>query len=207
MPRYLQSVGAALPLGDGDVAHELADAFADLHRRAPSLKAFVSYYPRRDLPGRCVAIQTVFHDLPDPMIENDGEAAEQFARDLHDHFFAPGMLFEVRQVWQLEGDRPRLIEATVELTDEFERLMERNVPKSMFGDADVERITCDIARGGHFRPFGGGARRGLLWVDRSFGIGQARPWSAAYRLRPTREFDTDLAPELIEALREFATRF
>ena len=171
------------------------------------MKAFVSYYPRKDLPGKCVGIQVVFHDLPDPMVADDVAAAEQFARDLCEHFRAPGMLFEVRQTWQLDGPRPRLIEATVELTDDFDQIAHRDVPRGFFEDPAVERITCDRTRGGHFSPFGGGARRGMIWVDRSVGLGEPRPWSASYRMRPMGEFEIELDPDVIDALREFASRF
>ena len=87
-----------MDLGTCPIAGELAAAFADLHRRASALKGFVAHYPRADLPGRCIGIQTVIHDLPDPMVETDGESAEQFARELRDNFGAPGMLRMLRDL-------------------------------------------------------------------------------------------------------------
>ena len=166
-----------------------------------------AHYARVDLPGRCIGIQVVFHNVPDPMVADDAVAAEEFARSLRDTFGAPGMMFEIRQIWQLDGAQPRLIEAMVELTDDFDRLMQRQPPLGYFGDRAVDRITLDKARGGHFAAFGGGQRRGLLWVDRSLGIGTPDPWSSDYRLRPARVPDSPLPPEVVQALREFVKRF
>ena len=168
---------------------------------------FAAHYPRAELPGRCIGIVVTLHDLPDPMVEDDVIAAEQFARSLHENFEADGMLLEVRQIWQLDGDRPRLIEATIELTDQFDRIMSRVPPSGYFGDPGIERITFDKTRGGHFGPFGGGARRGLLWVDRSCGIGEPDSWSATYRMRPARTPESPLPPAVVKALKDFVTRF
>ena len=200
-------MGALPDLGDGAVARDLKRAFEEMRADAPNLKMFVAHYPQADLPGRCVGVLVVIHDLPDPMVRNDLGAAEEFARALHERFAAPGRLLEIRQVWQLAGERPRMIEATIELTDQFDRLMHRKPPIGYFGDDDVERITFDRARGAHFSPFGGGARRGLLWTDRSCGLGESDPYSAAYRMRPARTPDAPLSPAVAEALREFIRRF
>jgi hypothetical protein len=168
---------------------------------------YAAHYPRRDLPGRCIGIQVSFHDLADPMVEDDGPAAEEFAQSLRERFQAPGMLFEIRQVWQLDGAEPRLIEATLELTDKFDRLMKRNPVLGYLGDPDVEKITFDKARGSHFAAHGGGHRRGLLWVDKSFGVGAPDPWSASYCMRPARAPESPLPPAVVKALKEFVSRF
>ena len=180
---------------------------ATIRERTGEFKVVAMHFPRPDLPGRCVGVQVIFHDVPDPMVEDDAAAADEFARALHERFHAPGMLLEIRQIWQLEGSEPRLIEATMELTDQFDRLMRRDPPRGYFGLQAVEKITFDQARGGHFAAFGGGQRRGLLWVDRACGIGEPDPWSAAYEMRPARTPDAPLPPHVVEALQEFVKRF
>ena len=191
----------------GRVAAELASAFARLRGRPESLRALVTHYPRDDLAGSCVAIVTAFHDLPDHTVAEDEAAFAEFVSALRRGVPTPGMLFEVRQVWQLAGSQPRLIEATVELTDAFNTFTPRHVLDGTFPDEAVQAITADVMRGGHFEYAGGGARRGIIWCDRSMGLGEPRPWSAAYRLRPKREFGDPLDPELVRALKQFVRRF
>ncbi len=190
----------------GRVAAELASAFAQLRGRPESLRALVTHYAREDLAGRCVAIVTAFHDLPDNTVTEDEAAFAEFVSALQRGIPTPGMLLEVRQVWQLAGSQPRLIEATVELTDAFDTFTPRHVFEGTFPDEAVQAITADITRGGHFEYAGGGARRGIIWCDRSMGLGEPRPWSAAYRLRPAREFGEALDPEFVEALKQFVRR-
>lgn len=171
------------------------------------MRALVTHYPRKDLAGTCVAIVVVIHDLPDETVREDQEAFQKFTSKLEHGRGMPGRLFEVRQVWQLAGQQPRLIEATVELTDQFVSLSQRHIVDGFFPDATVHKISADVTRGGHFEYAGGGTRRGIIWCDRSMGIGEPRPWSAAYRVRPLREFRTGLAPDLVKALKRFVIRF
>ena len=185
----------------------LATALARLRGRETSLRALVTHYPREDLAGRCVAIVTAFHDLPDSTVAEDEAAFVEFVSALRRGIPASGTLFEVRQVWQLAGAQPRLIEATVDLTDAFNTFTPRYLPEGTFPDEAVHAITADVTRGGHFEYAGGGTRRGIIWCDRSMGLGEPRPWSAVYRLRPEREFGDALDPELIEALKRFVSRF
>ena len=97
--------------------------------------------------------------------------------------------------------------ATVEITAHFREFRVRDLPRGFFGDERVERVTCDPLRGGHFEAYGGGTRCGLIWCDRSFGIGEADPWSAAYRVNPEPQVDSKLPAKLVAALQEFVTRF
>ena len=116
------------------------------------------------------------------------------------------MILEVRQTWQFAGGTPRMIEASIELTDDFDSIRPRGFPRRFF-EPEVARIVVDESRAGHFEGFGGGHRRGWVWVDRAAGLGSARGWSAAYTVRPTPERDRGLDDELVEALKEFVGRF
>jgi hypothetical protein len=185
----------------------LRRSYRALQDRGSSLKAFVSHYPRPDLPGRCFAVVAALHDLPDPFLVADESAFDDFLAFLYDKQETVGTLFEVRQVWQTAGGEPRLIEATVEVTTRFRVFREREVPARLFGDERAARITCDFLRGQHFDKYGGGTRCGLIWCDRSFGIGRLDPWSSAYRVWPNESLDRGLPTDLVAALQEFVTRF
>jgi hypothetical protein len=185
----------------------LRRAFRKLDEMGAAAKGFVAHVPRPDLPGKCFGIVAAFHDLPDPFLAADQNAYEDFQARLYDRAETPGMLFEVRQVWQTAGGKPRLIEATVEVTSRFREFRLREIPRGFFPDSRVEQVTCDPLRGGHFEFYGGGMRCGFIWCDRSLGIGEAQPWSAAYRVFPNRDVRTDLPGELVTALQEFVTRF
>ncbi len=208
MSAYLDAVGAfPTDLEHDPIAAELAQVFRALPAQSEQMRGVVSHYPRRDLPGKCVAITTVFHTLPDEHIMEDMPGVQRLLLRLGDGRATAGMLFEVRQVWQTEGDEPRLIEATVEVTDRFRSRAMRDIHTGLFRNGAVNRITIDMTRAGHLSKYGGGTRRGLIWCDRSFGIGQPRPYSAAYRIRPHSEVRLDLDPQAVTALREFVTRF
>ena len=214
MQAYLGAVGPFPEWRGGDadpasaaVHTELAEAFEGLGDRLERLQLVVTHYPRPDLPGRCFALVVAFHDLPDPHIVQDRARYRRFLmRDGREPPMS-GVLFEVRQVWQTAGGAPRLIEATVEVTDRLTAAGGRNFGSSMFSNARVSEITCDITRGGHFGQYGRGTRRGLIWCDRSQGIGPPEPWSAAYRVSPRRELVVGLADSVTQALRAFASRF
>ena len=95
----------------------------------------------------------------------------------------------------------------VELTDRFSSVRSRIIGSGYFGDEKCGLITCDSTRGGHFQMYGGGHRRGVLWCDRSFGLGNPDPLSFSYRVSPEREMHRDLPEAVVKALRAFVTRF
>jgi len=206
---YLKAVGAfpRVPADGNAIATELAEIYAALPARQSVLRANVTHYPRSDLPGKCFGIVTAFHDLPDFTIAEDLESFGKYLNALRRGREMPGSIFEVRQVWQMAGDEPRLIEATVEFSDRFASLARRRFAPGFFADKDVQKISADQMRGGHFEHAGGGVRRGIMWCDRSMGVGEPRPWSAAYRVSPKREFSGALDPELVTALKRFVSRF
>ena len=193
--------------GEHPILAELAQAYASLPARGSALRGLIVHYPRPDLPGKCAAIVTTFHDLPDFTIAEDLEEFGRYTNELAAGHPKPGMLFEVRQVWQMEGAEPRLIEATIELSDNLRTLAPRRLAPDFFRDSMVQKISVDAMRGGHFEYAGGGDRRCVTWCDRSAGIGPAKPWSAAYRVRPKREFSKPLNPAIVTALKEFVSRF
>ena len=190
---------------DEPIADELARAFAELAVASP--RAMIAHYPRPELPGKCFALVVAFHTMPDPNVVEEQMKFERYMLELRDLGRADGLIFEIRQVWQTEGGEPRLIEATVDYTNRFFSVRQRHLGGSYFGDEQCGLITCDSTRGGHFAMYGGGHRRGLLWCDRSFGLGEPDPYSIAYRVEPGREIRVGLSPELIAVLREFVTRF
>ncbi len=209
MTDYLKAVGAfpTAQAGGNAIAAELAGIYAALPARQSVLRANVTHYPRNDLPGKCFGVVTAFHDLPDFTIAEDLESFTKHLDGLRSGREMPGSIFEVRQVWQMAGDEPRLIEATVEFSDRFASLAPRRLAPGFFPDKDVQKISADQMRGGHFEHAGGGVRRGIIWCDRSMGLGKPRPWSAAYRVSPKREFSDALSPELVAALKRFVSRF
>jgi hypothetical protein len=214
VPNYIKAMGEFLDWSAAtnhpacrEHFEALRRAFDGLPDRYAGLRGFVAHVPRPDLPGKCFGVVATFHDLPDPFLVEDVGASNEFLACLYDKAETKGLLFEVRQVWQTAGGEPRLIEATLEVTSRLREFRLRNIPSGFFGDDHVEQVTCDPLRGGHFESYGGGTRCGFIWCDRSFGIGAAQPWSAAYRVFPNREVRTDLPGELVAALQEFVTRF
>ncbi|MEM8882516.1 MAG: hypothetical protein AAGD14_00435 [Planctomycetota bacterium] len=171
------------------------------------MRMLVAHYPRPDLPGRCVAVVTAIHTLPEPHIEEDQDLLRHYYRGMRKRRPYAGMLFEVRQVWQTEGGTPRLIEATIDLSEGFVAPARYRGFVALLGDARALRITEDITRSGHFHMYGADRRGGLLWCDRSYGLGEPEPFMAEYEIGRKRRIERSLPPALVAQLKNYVTRF
>ncbi len=152
------------------VVSDYLDAVGPYPAEVPKLTGevygWIAHYPRPRLPGRCMAVMAAFHNLRDPhLVEDIGRPLPK----------SGGLLVVVRQVWQTEGPEPRMIEASIEWTTEFGTSAPREVE-----DPLVEKLTFDHARMGQDRMWPGSQRAGMLWADRSFGVGPAKPYFARY---------------------------
>ena len=132
MTDYLKAVGAfpkAQASGNA-IATDLAGIYDALPARQSVLRANVTHYPRSDLPGKCFGVVTAFHDLPDFTIAEDLESFTKHLDGLRRGREMPGSLFEVRQVWQMAGDEPRLSAGSEHrvLSGERARALEHDLP-------------------------------------------------------------------------------
>ena len=134
-----------------------------------------------------MAVMAAFHNLRDPHL------VEEYDRPFPE---SGGLLVVVRQVWQTDGAKPRMIEASIEWTTAFGTSVPREV-----ADPLVEELTLDHARMGQDRLWPGTRRAGMLWADRSFGVGPAKPYFARYDMDGWVEGDEP------EGLRAFVRRF
>ena len=89
----------------------------------------------------------------------------------------PGVLFELRKTYQTEGGRVRLVEAQAEVHTRVSLMPHRQSIMDL-----VDDVAPDPLYASHFLPYGGGVRNGMIWVDRSNGLGVAQPWSCAYTM-------------------------
>ena len=138
-----------------------------------------------------MAIMTAFHNLPDPhMVEERGtDFPKQGA-----------LMVVVRQVWQLNVENPRLIEASVEWTTEFDT-GQAVVRLGLIEDFTAAELTLDLARSGQDCNWPGTRRKGLFFCDQSLGQGEPKPYYATYT-------ETEwTASEPIDGLVEFVSRF
>ncbi len=92
-----------------------------------------------------------------------------------------GVVIDFHRTYQLESGTCRLIEATLEIHDSV-RIGVARLPLAEALEAPSEALLGDARRGLHFSRYGGGTRRGLIWMDESLGRGEPRPWSRAYRI-------------------------
>lgn len=179
----------------GRIARECARGVQEVWRKLrevargevgePPLRAFVNHYPRKDLPGRCVTVQTVFYTVPDVWIEQDRGRAFALIERLHRNEQVEGRLFEVRQTWRLDGKKPRLIGALLEATRALRRAVPRHIEKPDLPQP-AGRFLVDSVCGAHFPMHGGGDRFGFLWYDAKLGAGPADARYTAFRIDPER---------------------
>ena len=215
---YLRALGtlrfgrrAVLPSVVNDASAAVADAWdraLDRSEGVPGeydvLRVLVKHYPRPDAPGRCITIQTDVYTVPDRYLDWGGaiNATDVGAR-------LPGYVVRLRRTVQTEGDALRLVEASIEV---LERLHVGG-PQVVYGELLGEpSLRNDEQRNAHFEDFGATRRRGLLWLDRSYGRGTPRPWSRAYAIRirheeePAEAQAAALPADWVEALRGLVER-
>ncbi len=215
---YLRAVGAlrfgrraALPSVVNAVSAAVADTWGRALARSEGrpggndvLRVIVKHYPRHEAPGRCITIQADVYTVPDRYLDWGGvlHVGEVGVR-------LPGYVVRLRRTVQTEGGAPRLVEASIEVLERF-RVGGAVVA---YGKALGEpSLTSDDQRNAHFEDFGATLRRGLLWVDRSYGRGTPRPWSRAYAIRTRSEEEpvetqaAALPADWVEALRGLVER-
>jgi hypothetical protein len=217
VPSYLNATGAlpSFAKGKSPIADELRTLSDAVRRASTGMRGWVAQIPRNDLPGRCVSIVSAFHNLPDPHVEEEVAHYEDFQERGTSGKNTRLMIFVVTQVWQTEGLEPKLIGAGIEAVTEFDprsttslrRALQtglRSAPQA--GDA-VTRILCDSSRDGRNDLWGGSSRIGMLWADRSYGLLEARDFSAAYRMDGKTELTAKLPADVLAALRSFVVRY
>jgi hypothetical protein len=174
---------------EGELAREVTDALAKTWKElravagkpvgTPLLRILTKHYPRDDLPGRCFTIQVTFFTVRDPYFDDGGltpELAERVKGKVVD-----GLMFEVRKTYQTKNAQRRLIEAEVEVTEKVGGYFGRKSFPQLSGLESVSGFAGDEFFGAHFQLYGGGERRGLVWYDRSFGLGKADVWAGVFR--------------------------
>jgi hypothetical protein len=193
---YLEALGRVplrAPVEGRPLAREATSAILQLLTRmtsiaagpvgTPPLRAMVKHYPRPEFDGRCVTIQVVFYTVPDPHFDRTVYAAMIREGGLGQE--VRGALLEFRKSYRLDGGTPRLFEAEAEAHAEVQLARRRETYAGMQPDAEIRQIGIDPAASAHFAEVGGGLRIGLLWMDRSMGVGPARPHACAYRISPS----------------------
>jgi len=203
-----------------DVSRRLAAHWRDLQhiavegaRSTHPLRVLITHYPRLAAPGRCVTLRATFYTVPDAYF--DGRAGEDEGR----RYPLPGALVRLSKTWQLEGGKPRIVEAWIEVAAGVDRMG----PPPPFGKMlGVRGLAADTERDAHFDDLGGGRRWGLGWFDRAYGLaGEARPtlgtdageqleagrfWAGTWR-RQDRVTETGRLPEAwAQALRTMMVR-
>jgi len=148
----------------------------------PPLRILVKHYPRPELPGRCVTIQATFYDVPDAYMDRIDIASKMRAGAAVP---VKGALLHLRRTYQLAGDGPRLIEALAEIHTHPGIAPPLRPVWLLLGEKQVGAIARDRDFGQHFMAYGAGARYGLCWTDRAFGLGDPAPFGAAYRILRT----------------------
>ncbi len=174
---------------DEGLAREVTDALARSWKEllttagkpvgTPLLRILTKHYPRIDLPGRCFTIQVTFFTVRDPYFDDEGltpELLERIKGKIID-----GLMFEVRKTYQTKNGQRRLIEANVEVSEKVSGYFGRKGFPRLSGEKSLAGFAQDEFFGAHFQPYGGGERRGLVWYDRSFGLGKAAAWAVAFR--------------------------
>lgn len=157
----------------------------------PPLRIIVRHHPRGEIPGHCVGIQVTVSTIPDPFFDQD--LFGPLARNARSGPAVGGVLFDLRKSYQLAGGTPRLIEASLQIQSPVRIGMQMTMLGMHLPDEKARGIVSDPASVAHFSMLGGGERRGIVWCDRSAGMGPEDAWSGAYLLRRDRQGETDQA--------------
>jgi hypothetical protein len=204
-----------------DAAVALAKHWRDLETaldRAvtkPPVRVLYKLYPQPDLPGRCVSLHMTVYTVPDQHLDQSWFREEMrrhyMQRGDRDKMDVRGVLVEIRRTHQLEGGPPRLVEACVEVHDQVSAGARRQTLGTLLGQ-DSHELLQDPEQVAHFMIYGGGVRRGLVWIDRSVGQGELDPWARAYRvsqesIREKPHIETEkISGTLVKDLIELAQR-
>ncbi len=202
---YWRSVGSMTSADASEVFEPLAREWRILGKRildddvGRPVRVLIKHYPRTKVPGRCVTIHVTFYSVPDPRFDEGAPASDGRVE---------GVLFDVRQTWQLQGAEPVLIEASVEVTTDVRAAGHRRGFASIAKPDGAPEWGADPAMGAHFYGYGAGRRYGTVWFDRAAGIGETDAWAKVYRLGDGADVAiADLTPAQADALRRFVERF
>jgi len=143
----------------------------------PPLRILYKHYPRPDLPGKCIALHATVYTVIDTYFDQERFKHDPAKPDQE----LRGVIFELRKTYQLEGEKPRLVEALIE-SHESIHMGRRFILRELIGDKAPKPL-ADHESSAHFIAYSGGLRFGLVWVDRSAGIGQPAPWARAYSIK------------------------
>jgi len=178
----------------------------------PPLRILVKHYPRPDLAGRCVSIQVTFYDVPDMYFDRAALLADPESPPVQGKRIR-GAILDLYRTYQLSGNQPRLIQALAEVSAPVLLLPQRlPITQILRRPDDVSPGSIDGVFASHFLAYGGGVRQGLLWIDRSNGIGKPAAFSTAYRvvrrrMRQSPSIETGAIPaSLVAALKDWVSR-
>lgn len=143
----------------------------------PALRVLVKHYPREDLPGRCVAIETTWYTTRDALLEGGEPPAPGPIRGAH---------FTLARLYQLQRGGPRMVAARmeawtgIEAVDACGRAEASDNQWAERAESMVRAVASDPYARAHFGYLGGGRRVGAVWLDRSLGLANEAPWSACF---------------------------
>jgi hypothetical protein len=215
---HVEAVGAIAlgASGEGSLLAQAAECLDETWRTirsiargpvgVPALRALVRHYPRTDLPGRCVAIETTWYTTRDPLLEGGSLPPPGPIRGVH---------FTIGRLYQLERGEPRIVAARIEAWTDLEALDARarlDAPDVAWAerlDPMIRAILQDPYARAHFAYLGGGRRVGAVWLDRSLGLAHETPWSACFDSEArsaTTRVEEGLPPPAVQSLVTLASR-
>lgn len=160
------------------------------------------HYPHPRLPGRAVVVQLQVYTTPDRYLEPLSIMRAEQTGDL------AGLILRLRAVYQLEADPPKLIQAMVEVEEEF------RIGTRVFDHArhlGLPEVGQDTAGLFHFEDYESRYRAGVLWLDRGHGLEAKGVWQGAFELRAEPDAEArasvaDIPNDWAEALKALVRR-
>ena len=169
------------------------------------VRVLVQHFPWEETPGRCVTLATTFYDVPDLYLDRARCEDQSWYETTADRTWV-----RLVKSYQLAQQTPRLVCAWIETTRDLRIADAAEIDYA--GMLDRPELADANVVNAHWENLTGGTRLGLVWMDLSFGRGEVRPWSRAYRIHggysdSGPEVETGPLPDRwAAALREVVTR-
>jgi len=159
------------------------DASATQQGKGPPVRVFFKHYPRElsELDGaRAVTLHATLYSVPDLYFDISTAAIGHDPVDVERAAGVQGLLLDIRKTWRITPHGPRLIEASIEVTEEVRNALRGPGLCQLLEEPSISAVATDSGAIMHFELYHG-ERWGLLWVDRAQD-GPVDGWASAYHI-------------------------
>ncbi|MGQ0614294.1 MAG: hypothetical protein ACT4PV_11205 [Planctomycetaceae bacterium] len=159
------------------------EAGATRELAGPPVRVFFKHYPREpsEMGGaRAITLHATLYSVPDLFLDMGSTAISHDLAELARAPAVPGLILDIRKTWRITPQGPRLIEASIEVTEDVHNALRGPGLCQLLQDPSVSAVAADAGAIMHFELYHG-ERWGMLWIDRAV-TGPVDGWARAYHI-------------------------